>query len=450
MRLNTLSGQFVMATMATVLLVNAFLITMIVASAQKIDEHEIDSVFEKIARTYQLVQNENRAEQEKFALLSTGLEIGFLIADAPGGTLSDAATEPEAVMNLVLPGQAFYFSSLSRRVSEVLFDLSGDGLDECSRMLATQEFIEFCPHWAFFFPLENGLWFQANIEARESPVELFFNTIFISLVLTLFLVPAAVYWVARRLNRPINSLVEQSEHLGRGEYTETLHLQGPAEIRKLMKTFNRMQHRLKRYIVDRSNMLAAISHDLRTPITSLRIRAEFINDEELKGEIITSLDEMNVMITSCLAMSRDQVSDEELRDIELVEMLYGIAKDQPKTKICTNLECLKWRGRLNEIKRAIRNLVANAVKYGEQATIQLAASSSQIVITVWDEGAGVPEAAYDKIFRPFLRLDAARQTTDGSVGLGLSIAREIVRRHGGDIKPTRIDGKFGMRITMPR
>lgn len=449
MKFNSLAGQFIVATMVTVLVVNAILITKIVRSDQILDNIELQQTLKKAARVYQLVSEASAIERGNIAQLASDPLVGFLIVNEPGGTLSKLQSESELRMSQILPGQSFHFSSNARELGKVLVLSLLEEDDNCFRIQTSDQFVETCPHRAFYFPLTNGTWLQANTQPSSSAIEIFFDTIFISLLLTLLGVSTAVFWIARRVSKPIESLAEQSEHLGRGENTETLKVTGPVEVRRLVATFNRMQLRLKRYVSDRSQMLAAISHDLRTPITSLRVRVEFIEDQNLRAEMIQTLDEMNQMIGSCLAMSRDQNSEEQKKDVDLAILISDIIQDSANTSLETQLKELVYRCEVTHMKRAVRNLVDNAIKYGKCAHVELESSSSLISITVWDEGDGVPEAEFDRIFTPFVRLDTARHTDDGSVGLGLAITRGIVHRHGGKIFPTRQGDRFGMRITLP-
>ncbi len=246
-----------------------------------------------------------------------------------------------------------------------------------------------------------------------------------------------VVFSVRRLTRPLRELASAADRLGRGDDVVSLEEMGPTEIRGAIHAFNVMQDRLSRFVRDRTRMLAAISHDLRTPITSLRIRAEFVEDEENREKIIATLDEMQRMTEATLAFARDEASKETHDTIDLGEYLDAIAEDYramgedvtftpPEARVVLTCRALS-------LKRALRNLLDNALRYGERATIHLAAVSGEAVISISDDGPGIPEDMLANVFEPFVRLEESRSDETGGIGLGLAIARSIVHAHGGNL-----------------
>jgi len=196
-------------------------------------------------------------------------------------------------------------------------------------------------------------------------------------------------------------------------------------------------------------MLAAVSHDLRTPITSLRLRAEFVDDERLKDHMVESLDDMQTMVDSFLTFARQDITEEPLQDFDLVKLCRRMADDTVGMKFTTpETEC-RIRGRKVGLQRALANLVDNAIKYGKEARVHLSVEGDLISLTVDDAGNGVPDKMLEEIFSPFTRLDHARSVVEGSVGLGLSIARSIIRKQGGDVVPANLTDGFRMKITLP-
>ncbi|NRG19461.1 HAMP domain-containing protein [Rhizobiales bacterium] len=248
----------------------------------------------------------------------------------------------------------------------------------------------------------------------------------------------AVALTVRRLTRPLRDLAGAADRLGRGEDVERLPETGPSEVRGTVAAFNVMQERLTRFVKDRTKMLAAISHDLRTPITSLRIRAEFIEDEENRERIVATLDEMQRMTEATLAFARDEAASEPPAKVDLGEYLDAMAEDYrdmgadvafdpPAGRVV--LTC-----RPDSLRRALRNLVDNAVRYGGKARISLSAGDQAAVIVISDEGPGIPADKLKDVFEPFVRLEESRSEETGGIGLGLSIARSIVHAHGGTLE----------------
>ncbi|MEK9662234.1 MAG: ATP-binding protein, partial [Alphaproteobacteria bacterium] len=202
------------------------------------------------------------------------------------------------------------------------------------------------------------------------------------------------------------------------------------------EAFNAMQERLSRFIGDRTRLLAAISHDLRTPITSLRLRAEFIDDEETRAKVLETLDEMARMAEATLAFARDDAAAEETRPVDLAALLQSLADDLADLGhdvTCAEAPALAYRCRPVALKRALRNLIENAVRYGDRARISLAATPEGPRIAIEDDGPGIDPAALERVFEPFVRLEESRSRETGGVGLGLAIARSIVRAHGGEL-----------------
>jgi signal transduction histidine kinase len=230
-------------------------------------------------------------------------------------------------------------------------------------------------------------------------------------------------------------------------------IKGPEEIRQAIEAFNEMRERLSRFVLDRTKMLAAVGHDLRTPITTMRLRAEFIEDEETRDRILASLDEMQQMAEAALAFAREEAVAEMTRIVDLNALVQTVCEDQADLRrkvVYRENGRVLYRCRPNSLKRAIRNLVENAVVHGKSAQVALDAPHKGIRITVEDEGPGIPQENMSQVFMPFVRLDASRGQETGGIGLGLAIARSIVRGHGGDIQiQNRQQGGLTATIELP-
>lgn len=258
----------------------------------------------------------------------------------------------------------------------------------------------------------------------------------VAIGLTALLLSGLAVLMARRITRPIRRLSAAAESLGRGEEVAPLPEEGPDDVRRLTAVFNVMQDRLKRFVSDRTTMLAAIGHDLRTPITSLRLRAEFVRDTEERDKLLSTLDDMQTMVEATLSFARDQAVGEPTRLVDvaaLAEMISDDLADLGYDVTFTGEQRIPYRCRPTALGRAIRNLVENAVRYGERARVSAGVDETGLRIVVDDDGPGLATPDIDEVFKPFVRLETSRSRETGGTGLGLSIARTIARSHGGDV-----------------
>tara|TARA_B100000315_G_scaffold258633_1_gene311483 strand:- start:126 stop:1625 length:1500 start_codon:yes stop_codon:yes gene_type:complete len=268
----------------------------------------------------------------------------------------------------------------------------------------------------------------------------------ITIAIMAVLLVIIVIFMVRRATRPVAKLAESAERFGRGEDVGLLPEMGPEDIRKATRAFNEMQERLTRFVKDRTRMLAAITHDLRTPITSLRIRAEMIENEEAREKILETLVEMQSLTEAALDFARQEASDEPTRSVDLVALVDSLCADlaavgQEVAYKNGEPERLPYACHPLALKRALRNVIENAVRYGEQAAVDISLTGQEVCVNVSDKGPGIPEDEREQIFEPFFRLEESRNRETGGIGLGLAIARTIVRSHGGDI--TISDGDQG-------
>ena len=296
--------------------------------------------------------------------------------------------------------------------------------------------------------LADGRWL--NVAVGPPPGAPAWGLAFVAVFLLSALGIAAVAVVTgRRLARPMRGLANAAGRLGRGEAVDDLPEAGPAETRETVRAFNLMRARLDRYVRDRTAMLAAVSHDLRTPITSLRLHAEFVEDAETKAKILAALDEMQRMTGEALAFIREDARQEETRTVDLHALVDSVAADLAELGhdiAVAESERLLAACRPAALRRALRNLLENAAAYGGRAAARIERDDKEVRIVVEDEGPGIPEDDLERVFEPFVRLEASRSRDTGGSGLGLAIARGIVRAHGGDIRlENRAEG--GLRAT---
>ena len=250
--------------------------------------------------------------------------------------------------------------------------------------------------------------------------------------------------------RPITALAKAAEKFGKGEEIEEFKPAGASEIRQAGLEFDRMRKRILRHLNQRSEMLSGISHDLRTPLTRMKLQTAFIKDKDISNKLAEDINEMEKMLNEYLQFtSSSYIEKDELFNLsELIEQIVEKYNNDNISK--TLITRVYFNGRKNLIKRCINNLIDNALKYGDKVNIELSKKSSNIFIKIEDDGPGISEKEYANVFKPFYKIDKGRADAKSSVGLGLSIASDIVRSHGGNIKleKSKLNG-LGIKIFLP-
>ena len=234
--------------------------------------------------------------------------------------------------------------------------------------------------------------------------------------------------------RPISNLAKAAERFGRGEEIEEFKPSGASEIRQAGYEFDRMRKRIIRHLTQRSEMLSGISHDLRTPLTRMKLQIAFIKDKELAAKLAEDINEMEKMLNEYLQFTKSSFQEKD-EMFNLTELISEIAEKYNNENISTKLmPRVYFNGRKNLVKRCIDNLINNSMKYAKKINIELSKNNNNLFIKVEDDGPGIPENEYDNVFKPFYKINKGRADSKSSVGLGLSIASDIIRSHGGNIK----------------
>lgn len=301
--------------------------------------------------------------------------------------------------------------------------------------------------------LQDGAWVRLEKAVPKAllewPSRIIWTLLFM-LVTVLLLSLVAVRWTTK----PLRMLADAATRLGRDMEHPPLRTDGPSEVAEAAHAFNTMQLRLARFISDRSRILAAVSHDLKTPITRLRLRSELLEDGELGEKIRNDLDDMERMVGETLEFMRGAEVSEKSQPVDIIALIESIQDDAEEagwsvTVPETNVP--PYVGKPSALKRCLTNLIENAVRYGDCATITVSDTPTELKITVGDDGPGVPESELEKLFDPFYRLDTSRSQHTGGSGLGLSIARNIARAHGGNVTlKNRTNGGLNAKLVLPR
>jgi signal transduction histidine kinase len=260
----------------------------------------------------------------------------------------------------------------------------------------------------------------------------------------------AVRWVTR----PLSALAAAAEKLGEDINSPPLPETGPSEARQAARAFNTMQQRLSRFIADRTRIFTAMSHDLKTPITRLRLRTELLDDEALRAKYAKDLFDMEAMVTQTLDFMRDAGTQEVRHPVDMMALLESLQTDYRDTGSKVEIEgnvAQPYRGRPLALQRCLTNLLDNAIRYGGRATVKLEDSAEWLTIRICDDGPGISEQQLEQAFEPFFRAEASRNRETGGTGLGLGIARNIARAHGGDlVLRNRAEGGLEAILSLPR
>ncbi|HEY2036947.1 MAG TPA: ATP-binding protein [Steroidobacteraceae bacterium] len=280
------------------------------------------------------------------------------------------------------------------------------------------------------------------------------RTLLVNLILLVAVLVIALYVAAGSITRPLSRLARAADDLGRSVRQPKLEEKGARELRRAARAFNTMQDRLHRYLDSRTRVLAAMSHDLKTPLTRLRLQVETqIEDPALQARFGKELDEMESMVRGALALFRGLNDEETLEPVDvnlLLETVRGEFTEMGAEVTVEGRALGPLSGRPQALKRCITNLVANAIKFGSRARIMVR-DGGRLEISIYDDGPGIPPEELERVFEPFYRLESSRNRDTGGTGLGLSIARDVAQAHAGAlILRNRAEGGLEALLTLPR
>jgi signal transduction histidine kinase len=348
---------------------------------------------------------------------------GAVVSLQSGPPMNDMLPTPQPLRRQIVVNMQFVGIAAAQRYREiVMLGGPGDG-----RLVVGMR-------------LWDGPW--VHITLPLATVQIWHSRSFLLAFLGMTLAAAGLtVWAVRRLTAPVRVLAQAAERLGRDVNTPPLPEDGPEEIASAAASFNTMALRIRRFVQDRTFMLTAIGHDLRTPITRLKLRAEFVDDEELRRKMVADLDELEAMVAATLAFGRDVTTDEPETTVDLTELVRTVLDEAADSRpdlidrmTYAGPDHLPIRARPLGLKRALTNLVMNALKYGDAAEVSLSRTEAGgVVLLIEDRGPGIPASEIERLFQPFQRMEQSRNKETGGMGLGLPIARNILRAHGGDV-----------------
>jgi signal transduction histidine kinase len=301
-------------------------------------------------------------------------------------------------------------------------------------------------------PLPGGQWLSFATTLPDRGPQ--YSSQFIaSLAVMAIIILAVSVWAVRRVTSPLASLAAAAQRLGGDLNAPPMAESGTAEVRQASRAFNTMQTQLRGLIENRTRMLAAISHDLRTPLTLLRLRAENVADAQEREKMLATIDEMDRMVAATLQAARDEAKAEGRRRTDLTALLASVVDDMADAGLPVEMEPASpmiYECQASALKRALTNLLDNAVKYGKRAHASIVSTPQAVEITIDDDGPGIPDAELANVFQPFYRVEGSRSRETGGIGLGLAIALSVVLGHGGELTLTnRPEGGLRARIRLP-
>lgn len=300
--------------------------------------------------------------------------------------------------------------------------------------------------------LSDGVWLNTRARLpgpRPAPL-----SVIAAALVSIFIVGVGAALVSRQIGRPLADLANAARALGAGQTNVTAPVSGPADVQRASTAFNAMADRLGRQLNRQRQMLWALSHDLRTPITAIRLRAELLEDEAARQRLLQSVEEMEQLTEQALSLARAGVSDEERTRVDLAEIAHTLGAELEDMGVNVTVDApapVITECRPSEIARAMRNLAENAAKYASGGTMRVTrAESGEAIVEVFDDGPGVPPELLEKLAAPFFRADDARSSQTNGAGLGLAIAQAIAEAHGGRLTfANRAPHGFSAKLALP-
>lgn len=362
----------------------------------------------------------NPKQRQEVALLQSKSHYTVTLNATPYPLKQTEETYPEEM--------AFYDELLKNELGEKPFFIS---IEKIKSGHKNQEIIDLQAQ------LHDGQWLHLKRKAHFGNPRIY-TIIFWPLILSVLLVVLAItLYAVRWINKPLQKLAKTALAFGKTIHAEPMEITGPLEIQQAAIAFNQMQRQLKQYIEERTRLFAAISHDLKTPLTRMRLRTEFLEDETLRNKFNQDIHELEQLVNAALDYLRSNQEGEKARLVDLNHVLLGLKANFDDMGMLMNYTSTHGSTLMLQpfaIKRALSNIIENAIRYGHCANVSLYEDEQQVSIIVKDEGPGIAPEELKKIFQPFYRIEDSRNKETGGHGLGLTIAQALIKRQGGEIQ----------------
>jgi signal transduction histidine kinase len=384
--------------------------------------------FERLHSLYPMVERIGQQELPAFLELVASCHAGYELADAPFSRGAPSAETERLKLRLA---RELSVPPARINVGRAQLTRSDFSYDECrpSEIDLPMDGI------VIGVQLSSGRWFNAEVHPHESHWREKLDWMLRASVAFVFVGGIAIFFM-RRLSKPLNSLTSAARRFGEGLQVSTLQEDGPSDLRRAIRSFNEMQQRVAGEVERRTNTLAAISHDVRTPLTALRVKAELVDDPAIREDLIASINRMEKITASALEFLRGQSRGEPMRSVDLSALLESECTDFEevgRNATFIGQHHVHHACRPDALARAVRNLIDNAIKYGGAAKVELRPQPEFVDIVVSDTGPGIPQDKVALAVEPFERLSQARESNDGGFGLGLAVAKAVAEGHDGEL-----------------
>lgn len=380
----------------------------------------------KLKSLYPLVNMLNDTQQKKFEKSYSRCHEGYQISEAPyfsKDSSQNADIAAKVSQFLTIPINHVSVTSNTFTQNDFAYNQCGDAVSFPLEGIAISVL------------LDNGKWLTAEVHAHEWHINTFHQKLF--LVIAAFVIIAGVsIAIITYLTKPLSELNKAAKLFSKGLELKEVKVAGSPDLRETIKSFNKMQQEVLSAIKTRTTTLAAISHDIRTPLTALRLKAELLNDDQARQDLIRSINKIEKITTSGLAFLKGDDKGESLKQVNISAMIADECyefQSQGHELTFINPGIVIITCRPTAMLRAIRNVIDNAVKYGENTELKLTKFKTDIELTIMDNGPGIPESEIEKAFEPFYRHSKARESNQGGFGLGLAIVKSIIEGHSGKV-----------------
>jgi signal transduction histidine kinase len=448
----TLSGQFVIVVASAVILSN-FLVFVLFETSREGEIRGLrgDALVAGVGSTFNLIESVSPTQRDQvIRLASSPFRLYWLSDTSP--LIDHQMTEEEFRMAHSL-SQIQENSHLGRIEIQIFADGRKAPLPARQPSSRIPEDRNTNTVWLFAQATSSGQWIVARLSDPSSGGPARFPDLVLAAIAAMILTCAAAAWIAGRVSRPLSELAAAAGDVARGGSTPRLNARGPSDVSAAAEAFNAMSDRVTRTLESHRQLLSAVGHDLRTPLAAMRITAEFVGEGDIRERLTRNLDELQSLTETVLAAARSQPG-EKMRRVDLAALTETVCEDLAEMDMpvdCDISGTAPCMCRTHEIRRALRNLIENAVRYGGGAQVSLRSDPNFYQIWIEDNGPGIPEARMEEVFEPFVRLEESRSNETGGSGLGLTLARTIAREHGGDvILQNREEGGLSAILTLPR
>lgn len=422
----TMAGQMILVLFLSLTLLLMTLAALEFSKQETVLETALNrNNLNKIQLLFKVLDTLNTEQTTNLLELTSSCHRGQSLTQSPYPTAQQSVETMEIKMRL---RQELNLEENQIRVDHVIMTQKDFSYDKCKK-----EDMEFpFEGLVISIKLSSGLWFNSEIHPHELHIvqDILFWTKW-SGIAFLFIGGVAIFFISH-LNKPLGNLSRAANEFAKGLKISKVEEIGPPDIKRTIQSFNAMQQQVTDEINRRTTTLAAISHDIRTPLTALRIKVELIDDEQNRESLISSINKMEKVTASALEFLKGENRSEPIRNVELSTLLESECMDFSELG-----ENVRYVGehdiqqlcRPEALARAIRNLIENAIKYGGAAVVHLTTDNNFITISVSDNGPGIPEEDIDSVIKPFNRLSKARESDKGGFGLGLAIVEAIAQGH---------------------